>query len=479
MVPTSRWVVGAIAAGLAFMLVAAVIWATTDDRLSADPEVASDECATSAICHESGGVASFCNLATHRCQSVVSEICPEYFPVEAGTDPSAIAIGTIFDRSTPNQLARAHAAELAALGVNQGGGIDGRRVLLIHCDASNGRAAAAADQLARAGVTAVVGPSTSSDVEAAFAAHADDEMLFISPSATATQLTAIDTGTPGLLWRTTPPDSLQSKVILSDLLAEPPATSLAVVRRANDVYAQSLSVILQESAREAGLVVDASEVFANAEAVPDVIDGAIESDPDAIVFLTSHIADAAAFLDAASAHRGYRGKLIYFADAAANDDLFALATRGAPLFGAIRATRPAAPSTIITTEFASDYMAANGGEDPLQFSFTAHTYDATLLVMLGAAYALRDGGELTGDRIAEGLALMSSGTEEHRLLAANIRATIAAIRSAHPNVDVVGASGDLDFDPITEELESGSYEILEVRGDPPRFVVARRVDVPE
>ncbi len=461
-----------IASASAVLIAAALGWAVWG---GGDP-AESASCTSSESCHARAGVGSFCDTATGECQSALDPICPTLFPPDAAADPRAILIGTIFDRSSPNQMAREHAADLAADGVNSGGGVDGRRVALLHCDASQG-AAAAADHLVRTGAKVIVGPSTSADVEAAFTAHTDDDVLFITPSATATQLAAIDTHTPGLLWRTTPPDSLQSAVILDDILDGPDITRIVIVRRANDVYAQSLSVILQEAAGEAGLEVDASHVFTDAAAIPAVASNVLSSNPRAIVFLSSQIADAAAFLDAASTGSLAPEARIYFADAAANDDLFSLSTRGAPLFDRVRATRPAAPSTIITSEFVSDYTAAYG-EDPLQYSFTAHTYDATLLAILGVAYALGGGGEVTGERIARGIARMSAGSEEHRLLAANLRATIAALRSDRSNVDVVGASGTLDFDAETEELTSATYEVLEVRGDPPRFELARRVEVP-
>ncbi|MCB9596047.1 MAG: ABC transporter substrate-binding protein [Sandaracinaceae bacterium] len=479
--PRAWWLAVVVALGLGGLGYAALAWSRVEAPRSpapGAPPLGPGECVSSEACRAREGAGSLCDVATGRCRSVLSARCPALFPTSAGADPDAIAIGTIFDRSSPNQRARERAAELAVDGVNRGGGIDGHPILLMHCDASAG-ATEAAGELVRAGVAAIIGPSTSSDTEAAFAAHRDDGVLFISPSATATQLEAIDTSEPGLLWRTAPPDSLQSAVILSRILDQPEgAASLAVVRRSNDVYAQSLSVILQESAIEAGLRVDASPVFADRAAIERVASAALATTPDAVVFLSSHIDDAAAFLDAASALDGYDGTRLYFPDAAANDDLFALATRGAGRFGAVRATRPAAPSTIITSEFVSDYMAANGGEDPLQFSFTAQTYDATLLVMLGAAYAVGGSGELTAPRIARGITLLSSGATEHRLLSANVHSIIAALRSEHPDVDVVGASGPLDYDPATEELTRATYEVLEVRGDPPRFEVAQRAEVP-
>jgi ABC-type branched-subunit amino acid transport system substrate-binding protein len=297
----------------------------------------------------------------------------------------------------------------------------------------------------------------------------------MSPSATATQLGEVDRTAPGLLWRTAPPDGFQASVLVNQMLQPPAATALVVVRRANDVYAQSLSVLVQEAATRAGVRVDASQVFADGGALPSAAAMAIASSPDAVLFLSSELADTAAFLDATAALSTYDGVTIYVADVAANDDLVALTTTGARRFPQLRATRPAPPSTIITSEFASEYASANGGSNPLDHSFTAHTYDATALTLLGIGYAA-GAGDITGVRIAEGLRLVSAGTHEYRLLGANLPAIIAAMRAPSPDVNVVGASGALDFDPSTEELTSATYQVLGVDGTPPRFTVLRTIE---
>src|SRR5690606_38317170 len=74
------------------------------------------------------------------------------------------------------------------------------------------------------GVPAIIGPSSSSDVQAVFTALRDTGTLVISPAATSPALTDIDVtsptdDTPGLLWRTAPPDSLPGAAIASDMSA--------------------------------------------------------------------------------------------------------------------------------------------------------------------------------------------------------------------------------------------------------------------
>lgn len=438
-----------------------------------------DACTSSDECRAAFGAVFSCNVDTGLCESSESAVCPELFPASARTDPSAIVFGTIFDRSSPNQLAREKSARLAVEGINRAGGIDGRPVMLVHCDTSLGSALDAADFLVdRVNVPAIIGPSSSSDTEAVFTSHDADGVLVISPSATATQLEDIDTNMPGRLWRTAPPDTLQSTVIMADIVGIG-TTSLVIVRRANDVYAQSLSVLLQEAAMMmSGLALGTSQVFRDEAAIEGAATMAIATSPDVVFFVSSVVADAATFLDATSSISGYDGTTIYFPDAAANEDLFTLTTTGSTRFPQVRATRPAAPNTIITSEFVSEYMSANGGEDPRQFSFTAHTYDAAALVLLGAGFALRDRGELTGTRIAQGIKLMSQGSIEHQLLGTSFTRTIAALRGVAPDVDVVGASGPLDYDAITEELTSATYEVLEIAGDPPSFEVLATVDAP-
>ena len=433
-----------------------------------------DACESSDECRTTFGPAFYCDTSSGLCESVVTDACPELFPADADGD-DAILFGTIFDRSSPNQLAREKSARLAVTGLNSAGGIDGRTVALLNCDAAGGAAPDVADHLVDIGVPAIIGPSSSQDTQAVFSAHAMDGVLVISPSATATQLGGIDGSMPGRLWRTAPPDTLQSRVILGDLVAQGIATFAIVRAPSTDVYAQSLGIILEQDAMmTAGIDHQTTAPFADAASILSAAMSAVAGAPDAVVFISARVGDAAAFLDAVDGVAEYDGVTIFFPDAAANEDLFTLTGAGTSRFPQVRATRPAAPDTIITSEFVRDYMTANGGEDPLDFSFTAHTYDATALVLLGAGYAL-GAGTLDGTSIAEGIKRMTSGTMEQNLVAAQFTAIIAQLRGAG-DVDVVGASGQLDYDATTEELTSATYEVLTIGGTD--FVAESTVTVP-
>ncbi|MGE0792013.1 MAG: bifunctional serine/threonine-protein kinase/ABC transporter substrate-binding protein [Sandaracinaceae bacterium] len=461
---------------LALLLGLHVVFSNREPTADPPHELPGAGCETAA-CRAEHGAMYACDEASAACVSPISPVCPEVFPSEAGADPDAIVIGTLFDRSTENQLARENAARLAVAGLNRAGGIDGRTVLLVHCDLSTASATDAAGRLIRAGAVAIIGPSSSSDTAAVFSTFAGAGVLVISPSATAAQLGALDRDTPSQLFRTAPPDGLQAEVILRELTREPRAASVAVVRRSNDVYAQSLSVLVQEGAAERGLAVRPSRSFVDASAVAGAAAEAAEDASDAVVFLSSQVDDAVAFLDAASALDGLDGARLLFADASANDDLVARVGPGAARFAQARLTRPAPPSTIVTSELVSEYASMFGG-DPLQQSFTAHTYDATALVLVGVGYAIHDGGALDGSRIAEGIRRATSGRTEQRLLSANLPSIIAAVRAEPPDVDVVGASGTLDYDPDSGELTSATYEVLSIEGAPPRLTVRETVSAP-
>lgn len=430
-----------------------------------------DDCESAADCQGVFGAGYYCNTESGLCESVLTTACPELFPADAAEDPDAILIGTIFDRSSPNQRARERSARLAVAGLDERAGIDGRPVVLLHCDTSIAPATDAADHLVEAGVPAIVGPSSSSNVEAVFSSHRDDEVLVISPSATATQLEALDATTPGLLWRTAPPDGLQADVILREL-SDSGITSLGIVTRQNDTYAQSLSVLVQRRADLPGITIAETPQFADTAAIAGAAMAVVATPPDAVMFISSQVADAAAFLDAAAAITGFDGVPIILTDAAANEDLFDLVGAGAARFAQVRATRPAAPDTIITSEFRSAYMAANGGEDPLDFSFTAHTYDATALVLLGAGYALGVNEEIDGPGIAEGILQMNGSGTARELLPANFLSIIEELRRNPDGVDVVGASGPLDYG-ADEELSTALYDVLDIDETGPSFRVVR------
>ena len=119
------------------------------------------------------------------------------------------------------------------------------------------------------------------------------------------------------------------------------------------------------------------------------------------------------------------------------------------LYDQILGTRPSVPSGTIFDSFAAAYAAEYDGEDVTNFAYTAHTYDAAWLSIYGLTWAWYSSGALTGIDIARGLRQLSDGEPiavrptTWNALKANFRAGMS--------VDVRGTSGELDFDPATEE----------------------------
>lgn len=436
-----------------------------------------DSCANSDECRRAFGAGTYCAADTGRCESVINDLCPEIFPPDVGDAQDGILIGSILNRDSENQIAREQAIQLAVQGIDERNGIDGRLVGVLHCNAST-VSESAAYLVDEVGVQVILGPSSSQDVEAVFTSHRDDGVLVMTPSATAQQLEALDGAGPGRLWRTAPPDTLQVPVILDELGEDVRAS---IIARQNDTYAQGLSIIVQEAATTSTLEVVETPQFGDAEQIETAAQNALGSGeaPDVVLFLSSEVADAARFLEVAAGNPDYDSVQLFFSDAAANDELLTLTGDGpgASRYANVRATRPSSPDTIITSEFVGAYQAVNGS-DPLEFSFTAHAYDAAALVILGAGYATRDGGEVTGIRVAEGIRQLTAGPSR-QLLSANFGSIISDIR-AGTTVDLVGASGELDYDSTTEELSTASYDVLNIQGSgtDATFTITRTVASP-
>jgi branched-chain amino acid transport system substrate-binding protein len=97
-------------------------------------------------------------------------------------------------------------------------------------------------------------------------------------------------------------------------------------------------------------------------------------------------------------------------------------------------------------------------------------YDATWLVLYGSAASLFSQGQVSGLGIAKGLRKVSSG-KAFDVQPLSWGGILEALRSGG-GVNVRGASGELDYDPVTEETSApiqiwtigaaagGSFEVV-------------------
>jgi branched-chain amino acid transport system substrate-binding protein len=432
------------------------------------------DCETNLECRDAFGIGSVCN-ADGLCEKAeLSPRCTQTDPPGLLSDPDAnrdrIVFGNLMDRSVATHVARERSAQLAYDQVNEEEGVDGRQFGAVFCtieesDEFDGlsreeAAKASAEFLVDVvGVPAIVGPAASTDTQAVFQDVGADGVLVISPSATSPALTQLDppevsNEAPGLLWRTAPSDALQGVVIAADMLdpgegREFPVGRVAVIHEVG-AYGDGLYEVFSRAFTAAGGEPPDEHPFEGEGQLTDAI-ADVGADPDTIevLFISAQASLIAAFLESAAALESYDNKTIFLTDAAANPDVLkdidsALATR-------VRGTRPAPldpARDLVYSSFIAAYTAAYR-DDVQAYSFAANAYDAAWLLIYGATWALLREDGLSGRNIARGLRHVSSG-QNIEVRPTGWVSVLQAFRQGQ-SVDVTGASGELDYDPGTEE----------------------------
>jgi ABC-type branched-subunit amino acid transport system substrate-binding protein len=170
-----------------------------------------------------------------------------------------------------------------------------------------------------------------------------------------------------------------------------------------------------------------------------------------VLFISSTQADVIAFLNAANQNPAYAMKTFFLTDSAANKEVI----DGSPpaLYPRIRGSRPTPVNSAspVFNNFSGSY-ASEYSEDVTAFSYTAHMYDATWLVFYGAASSLFSQKQVSGVGIARGLRRVSSG-KAFDVQPLSWGGILETLRTG-AGVNVRGASGELDYDPVTEETSA-------------------------
>lgn len=424
-------------------------------------------------CQAAFGFGSLCG-EDGFCQRVeASPRCTRTFPEDLFTRPlehrDTIVIGSLMDRRLDTQRAREDAAEIAFRSANDTGGLDGRPFGIVFCNIAEDNAldsltrqeAAVASAIYLAEelrVPAIIGPSSSADVQAVFLAVREHGTLVMSPAATSPALTAIDAqeptdAAPGLLWRTAPPDTIQARAIVSDMRSRSVA-SVAVIH-ATDAYGEGIAQAFLDGFGDGATLLPFDNGSVLAEQV--VVAGGL--DVDEVLFVSSLTDEASGFINAIAGNAAYDDKGLFLTDSAANPDFVTDTSGSMARWPQIRGTRPSLPSGPVYEIFASRFRTEYMGRDPGPFSFTAHAYDAAWLVLYGIAWAHHQENAINGITIARGLRHVSSGTA-HDIQPSTFQPIVSSFANGD-GVDVSGASGTLDYDPATEET-AGPTEVWTV-----------------
>jgi branched-chain amino acid transport system substrate-binding protein len=454
-----------------------------------------DSCSANADCRAGFGIGSICNGEGLCEKAPPNNRCTRTFPEDLlsrpESYPNAIVLGSLVVGSIESQRARENATRLAIKEVNEQGGLDGRLFGVVFCDVAEDPKF---DSLKRAeavvatgtyvadviGVPAIVGPSASPDVIAVFNALKDRGVLVISPSATSPELTTVDVpeatdAQPGLLWRTAVPDTEQGKVI-ADYLASAkrnPAVNNVSIVFEKGAYGEGLEKVFREAfaqRKPASTITAKGFAAGNTGERNAAVFGAAEPGPQYVVFFSSQAGDQSSFVVGVKDLPSYQNVSLFLSDSAANADLLTNAAGASAIFPKIRGTRPAVPDDEdpVYNLFKFSYQAAFN-DDPGRFTFVPHAYDATWLVMYGSAFALRREQRITGLGIAKGLRRIAPGADGAIQVTPASWKQISDDLGADKPVKLVGASGDLDYDPSTEET-TGRTEIWQISGDPPQIV---------
>lgn len=445
-------------------------------------------CENDRQCQDAFGWGVVCNDETGFCEDIKEvPLCQTTIPMDLWDRPEAYRdrylMGALFG---PEAHSDSVMATLLAVEKINEEGLDGRQFALVICstDGAPGPGGPMGDALtptrdgarflAEMGASAIVGPRGSSRTEAAFNAVRMDNVLVISPSATSPALSQLDNPAPsdempGLLWRTVPPDTAQAEAIVQDVANRNSGGSVAILAQTGS-YGDALSELLEAGFDGQDVAADVTSFDGSpAASVAELLD---DEDIEEVVFISSDIDDYVAFLNAATANDElttyFEARGIFLTDTAFNQDLLdGPSAEAQELFGSVRGSRPAPAEGSLFNEFSAEFK-ARFGTDPESSGFTVHTYDATWLVAYAFAWAQSNEQDLGGRSLARGLRRMSDGADTP--IRAGSYADVASAFAAGDGIDVRGGSGELDYDPATEET-TAPIELWQIvdEGDGPMF----------
>lgn len=445
-----------------------------------------DHCSTNAECRRVFGYDMVCGSDGLCTRAATPPRCTRTEPKDLLTAPSkyksAMIFGCLMDRSLTTQKAREQAVQLATDEVNAQGGLNKKLFGMVFCTIEQNpaldpgvpdgglthtdAALASAKYLVNdVGVSAIIGPSASTDALSVFNEVKPYGTLLISPAATSSALSGIGVGTgkasdqnPGLFWRTVPPNTVQGQAI-ARYLAPPKASSVAVISEAG-AYGDDLASIF-ESAWTGNIVSDQS--FTSSAMRDQYILQAGKSNANVVLFISSQTADAVAFVQQAAVQTaGYQNKDLFLTDTAANSDFLQQTAAYSSIYSQVFGSRIQAPtdSDSVFRQFDASFQAAFQ-LNPQPYSYVAQSYDAAWLTFYGSAWSVYQNSGLSGLGIARGLRHVSSGPTVD-ILPSNWTKVKTSFEGGQ-GVNVQGASGNLDFDPTTEQL-SANIEIWQISG---------------
>jgi branched-chain amino acid transport system substrate-binding protein len=322
--------------------------------------------------------------------------------------------------------------DLAIKDINDAGGVLGKPVEWTLKDSSDGDnpavAPASATELLDAGVDAIVGAAASGVTRLIIDQVTKAKVVQISMANTAPDLSTWDDG--GYYFRTAPSDLLQGAIVGNQIVASG-SENVAIIYQQSP-YGEGLMAEAKETIEAAGATIVSELSFPEAESNFDtIVDQTVAASPDSVLVISY---DEFKKVAPALQKKGFPGSGIFLVDgnlANYSDQGFAGYLEGA------KGTLPGGELNEDLKQRAADLYLENYGEELVEFSYLAESYDAVMLLALAAEQAKNDSGEA----IAANMQSVSTGGEKVTTFAEGL----AAIK-AGKDIDFDGYSGPIEFD---------------------------------
>jgi ABC-type branched-subunit amino acid transport system substrate-binding protein len=319
--------------------------------------------------------------------------------------------------------------DLAIEEINEAGGVAGSPVAIDHLDSgddSSSLAAENAQELIDAGVSVILGPAASGVALSVIDQITGSGVLQISPSNTSPAFSTYE-GTDGLYFRTAPSDALQGSVLGEVVVADDGHDAVAILAL-QDSYGEGLEETVRQAVEAAGGTVVRSTIYdPQAGSFAADVAATVTAQPDALVL--AGFDEAYSILPELEEQGiGPRDIAVYFVDGN-------LVNYGEDMpAGFLDGSKGTRPGQEIPDEFVERLLGIN--PDLNEFTYTAESYDATILVALAAVA----GGSVQPRDIADHLVDVSGeGTPCSGF------ADCRDLLEAGENIDYEGVSGPINF----------------------------------